>query len=223
MWISNELGIASFTHGALTLEVDGRGGAHGIHLRTVNRSLGDAPLSTSRIESVDRDTLPAAVDQFIRGDEWHLSLPQESGSYSLELVLRPILETPSENDPPFVALEVTLAIHTSLLDAHPMLDLVVVTSGTRSARAIGIEPLSRSSGCAAVTLGQLGSVLLGPHDYPFTSDQSGDSEIRLRLFGEFLEKGVIRKARPWIVLGAASDETTQILWDQLCEAPLSLS
>ena len=54
-----------------------------------------------------------------------------------------------------------------------------------------------------------------------------DTLLRLRLFGDFLEKGVIRKARPWIVITRGetppSESELESLWKSLCESPLPLT
>lgn len=71
------------------------------------------------------------------------------------------------------------------------------------------------------------AVLLGPRDFPWTSELSGSDEIRLRLFGEFLERGVIRKAQPWLVLDGPvrADEVSSLAesWRTLSRSPLPLT
>ena len=71
------------------------------------------------------------------------------------------------------------------------------------------------------------AIFLGTHDSPFTTELSTPESLQLRLFGEFLEKGVIRKARPWILLSHAPSEPSQselqAIWDQLASRPLPLA
>ncbi len=220
MWLTNELGIASLEVGSFQFELDARGGADGIGFRVSNRLVVNTSSANVRFEPVGQQALPRIADQFVRGDEWHVALPQDQGTYSLDIVFRPIVESLSSESGQCAVLEATLSIHTSLLDSHPMIDLVVPSKSVRRARTIG-DP-SKHEACAAITLSDTASILLGPRDYPHTTDCSNSEGLRLRLFGEFLEKGVIRKARPWIVLGSPSDEMIQQLWDQLCESPLPL-
>lgn len=242
MWQTNELGLASFQQGAVRLDVDARGGAFGIHLKTsgnpmqASSSLRAEPVSAT-LRCVRDDVLPSIEDQFIRGDEWHVHLPQQSGSYSLDIVFRPVILNEAARAPGILApgtlvLEATLSIHTSLLDTHPTIDLCVDTKicgrmdaegDNVAARVIQASTGTGSSGCAAITHGTSASVLLGQHDYPFTTDHSSASEISLRLFGEFLEKGVIRKARPWIVLGSVTEKQLAGLWPPFAGTPLPLT
>jgi len=67
----------------------------------------------------------------------------------------------------------------------------------------------------------------GPHDQPFTTNHSTDSLLRLRLFGEFLEKGVIRRGRPWLVIDVSGQVPAEnrlvSLWQQLCGSPVPLT
>jgi hypothetical protein len=71
------------------------------------------------------------------------------------------------------------------------------------------------------------AIILDPHDSPATSDRSCGHLLCLRLFGDFLEKGVIRTARPWIVVDRSGDpelaERLKSLHQQLCKRPLPLS
>ena len=71
------------------------------------------------------------------------------------------------------------------------------------------------------------AIFLGNHDSPFTTDLTTPEVLQLRLFGEFLEKGVIRKARPWILISQAkqepSDAELQAIWQRLASRPLPLA
>ncbi len=236
MWQTNELGLASFQHGALRLDVDARGGEFGIHWKVSGDALPAGDVSAS-LRCVRDDVLPSIEDQFVRGDEWHVHLPQQSGSYSLDIVFRPVMhselqEARAKDAPATLVLEATLSIHTSLLDTHPTIDLDIDTKlrGRLDANGDNIAPRMddasngiESSGSAAITHGASASVLLGQHDYPFTTDHTSADKISLRLFGEFLEKGVIRKARPWIVLGSITEEQIADLWKSLAGTPLPLT
>lgn len=187
----------------------------------------DEPLHLS-VMPPGPDVLPVADEQHVRGDEWKVSLPQADGQFSLRMSVRVIEATQTR-----WVIEPTFSIQTSLLDTHPTLDL----------RAAGQSPLAVSdSQSASVSMGELAHsitsvglpcgggqvhVLLGSLDAPFTQDLSTADRLHLRLFGEFLEKGVIRKARPWIILdssesGVSVEELTSCL-DQLNQTPLPLT
>ena len=129
-----------------------------------------------------------------------------------------------------LVLEVTISIQTDLLDTHPRsrcrcivhIRWSVLPRSVKQFGDAGSPPIS-----VAVSEDHFTGVLLGPHDSPFTTNHSSDSLLRLRLFGDFLEKGVIRKARPWIVIdrsgGSASRLQLESWWKQLCGSPLPLT
>ena len=221
MWKSDELGRAVWENegGDWLLAAGGGEAGIGVHLE-------GAPAVSLR--AVNDDRLPAAGEQFIRGDEWHVAYPQASGVYALRMTYRPIAATANQ----FV-LETTIAIQTDRLDTHPQLDIEVdcldIDSFVPTDRSGDNEV--ESSGSAPISLAKARqhsvSVLLGPHDSPFTTNLSTDMLLRLRLFGDFLEKGVIRKARPWLVIrrGETPPGETELieLWQQLCQSPLPLT
>ena len=160
-------------------------------------------------------------EQFVRGDELHLHFPQGDALFGFRAVVAPLLSTADT-----LIVEVTLAIQTDLLDSHPKIDLEC-DGGTVTSHAV--EAISGKSGAPPImTIAEppLLAVLLGPHDAPFTTDQSGDDNISLRLFGDFLEKGVIRKARPRIVVSRSGKtlKTSDLVqfWQDLANSPLPL-
>ncbi|KLU03192.1 hypothetical protein RISK_004504 [Rhodopirellula islandica] len=173
---------------------------------------------------VGDDTLPVATEQSIRGDVWNVTLPQGDSQYSLRLALRVIEATETR-----LVIEPTLSIQTLLLDTHPTLDLTALGD----CGAIFDEGDTLGDGSPPISTvklhGETGSiaVLLAPTDAPFTTDLRREGHLQLRLFGEFLEKGVIRKARPWIVLDRSkqgiSESELQAYLKRLGETPLPLT
>jgi len=171
------------------------------------------------LESTDARRLPPAAESFIRGSQWHLSMPEDADwsqsagvdPFSLSMVARVV-----ESSAMRWVVELTLAIQTSRLDTHPKLDL--------HCRGRAVWSKSKATGNPAVVarmqpstgVGQV-AVLLDHHDAPFTSNCSTDQECRLRFFGEFLEKGVIRKARPWLVFDRSSEPLSQADLDDLLQ------
>jgi hypothetical protein len=231
MWTTEQLGLAIWRDKGASWHFDARGGNCGIG---VVSTAGDDPNAFEipgrfvSLTPVDQDFLPTAGEQYIRGDSLHVNFPQAASSYALRLALRPI-----ESAKEFIVLEVTVSIQTDLLDTHPKIDLdslcndidsFVPTdeSGDDDVEGTGSAPISM-----AISKNHSTSVLLGPHDSPFTTNHSTDSLLRLRLFGDFLEKGVIRKARPWIVIDRSgkvpSPAQLEIWWKQLCRSPLPLT
>ena len=232
MWTTDRLGLAVWRDHASAWYLDARGGEHGVGVIATTKVDDDAFAESGRFVSlspVDQDVLPTAGEQYVRGDELHVNYPQTAdSSYAVRLAFKPI-ETTNHS----IVLEVTISIQTDLLDTHPKIDLDVFCQsidshvptdawGDDEVEGVGSAPIS-----VAASKGQSVSVLLGPHDSPFTTNHSTDSLLRLRLFGEFLEKGVIRKARPWIVIDRSADvpseEQLEKWWRQLCGSPLPLT
>lgn len=200
-----------------------------------------------RFEPVGDDRLPVASEQYVRGRQWHVVYPQGDQSYALKAVFTPIEATRQR-----LILEATLSIQTSLLDTHPTLDLSasaadeirVITPGgasgaaerlstdtdSRAGDAARSQESSLPAGSAPIHVARSSegtvAVLLGHHDFPFTQDRSSTGELRLRLFGDFLEKGVIRKTRPWIVIDRSDrpphEDELLAGWKKLCDSPLPL-
>lgn len=222
MWTTDQLGIATWRDEGSTWNLDARGGDFGI------RFMATANDDHVSLNPVDQDLLPSAGEQYVRGNSLHVNFPQGDSSYALRLAIRPV-----ETAPTFIVLETTVSIQTDLLDTHPKIDVDVLCndidsyvptdlSGDDEVENAGSAPIS-----VAVSKNHSTSVLLGPHDSPFTTNHSTDSLLRLRLFGDFLEKGVIRKARPWIVIDRSdtppSESQLESWWKELCVSPLPLT
>jgi len=218
MWSSESLGLATWSESGSAWPVDARGGEHGIALLD---SSTQTPLVS--FSPVDQPQLPAVAEQYVRGDVWHLNYPQVSGRFAIRLALRPI-----ETESKLLVLETVVSIETDLLDTHPKIDLDVPChsidaivpedrDGEDDVTGTGSAPISVAAAGAVCC-----SVLLGPQDRPVTTNHSTDSLLRLRLFGEFLEKGVIRRGRPWIVIDRSGATTaSERLKDWLCRLDAS--
>lgn len=230
MWKIESAGVGRwYVAPEIAWTIRAAGGDHGIEIA---RDGGTG--SWAGFQPVGEDRLPVASEQFVRKRQWHVIYPQAEQSYALSIVFTPIEATHRR-----LILEATLSIQTSLLDTHPMIDLCVPGGGR-----IGTLPAasrqpdeqaqpeigSSRSGAEPIHLARAGqgsvAVLLSPHDYPFTQDRSAGGELRLRLFGDFLEKGVIRKARPWLWIersgGPPEDREVLERWCQLRDSPLPL-
>lgn len=188
-------------------------------------SLGDPDgLLHLTVQPSQGENLPVAVENYVRGDEWKVTFPQSTGQFGLRISLRAVFASATR-----LVLEPTLSIQTSLLDTHPTLMLSAM-GGTTESSLIEVESSEQKVSVHSVRLaGQAGqiAVLLGPYDAPFTADHSSDQRVELQIFGEFLEKGVIRKARPWVILDRSetglSKFDLQHYAKSLCETPLPLT
>lgn len=178
-----------------------------------------------RVEPVGQDRFSPVSEQYVCGDAWHVEFPQGENAFSLKMTLR-MVETGSGH----AILEPTFSIQTSLLDSRPMIDLVV--DGER--RQVSDDVVVGSPAVNRIVRENHETiVLLGRADAPFTTDLThpGDptrpGQSRLRLFGEFLEKGVIRKARPWLILTATTETIDEAavgeIWQRLQSTPPPLT
>jgi hypothetical protein len=216
MWDQDERGGASFRVSGWRLHVTCQ--TTGIRLAMAQDTSHE---STGLISLVGGD-LPPVTDAFVRGDELHLALPQDdAGNAGLELVL---LVVQANRD--FLVVESTLAIQTLRLDAHPMVELALP----------GEDPISRHSQDSAWVFsrqnkpsdlrldGPTVKILVDERDQPSTNE-SGTAAGTIRFFGEFMEKGVIRKVQPWWVWSSAGSDAMRMrgLAAELTKRPLPLA
>lgn len=220
MWLTapNRMGDAAWVAGDSAWRVLARGGADGVRIDVGGQSVS--------LLASDGGTLPQLDEQFVRGDQLHFSFPQVDGrdEFGFRLVLRPVLCNDASGEAGRVAFEVLVSIQTTLLDSHPTLDLVL--PATDHPESLAVDSVVSAVHFAAEN-SLHSAVLLGPHDAPFTSLVPADGQLRLRLFGEFLEKGVIRRARPWLILDRSgmpieASAATE-WWHQLAGSPLPLA
>jgi hypothetical protein len=223
MWITNQLGVATWRDAGTEWKIDAEGG-NAIRLRNATEA---SLASTVRLSPVDDALLPAADEQFIRGRSWNVNYPQASHRHALRIAFEPIDTTPHS-----FLIEPTISIQTDLLDAHPKIDIQIDGNSVKILDMPGGNDRAvNRTGSAAITIVRsdtmYAAVFLGPHDSPFTTDLSTSDSLKLRLFGEFLEKGVIRKARPWILIDHSEKEPSeselQTIWTQLANRPLPLA
>lgn len=227
MWKTDKLGLGVWEDQGSAWHLDARGGQHGIGMIAESKDDPRGFAESNRFVAftpVPQDRLPAAAEQYVRGDRWHVNYPQSDGAFGLRMAMQPI-----ESSPERLVLEVTVSIQTDLLDTHPKINIDAACDRVDTVAPAEGEAAATGSPAISVAVGQghYVSVLLGPYDSPFTTNQCTDSRLHLRLFGDFLEKGVIRKARPWIVIDRSGDPPSRAQhrqwWNQLCGRPLPLT
>jgi hypothetical protein len=137
-----------------------------------------------------------------------------------------------------------VAVETTFLDCHPMLEVLVHGKEHESYSTGGFADdetalpasmvVNETANLAPPILsirnhGDSLAVMLPPRDWPMTGFRDDVGGCYYRLFEEFLEKGVIRKSRIWIVplaphgLGRPTLPTLQPLYRQLCGIPMPLT
>ncbi len=219
MWLTapNRIGIAAWQIEDSVWRIEARGGRDGVALHVGDQSI--------HLVAPGDQTLPRLDEQFVRGDELHLAFPQSDDSqFGFRLVVRPVQWNGFAADPTRACFELLISIQTTLLDSHPTLDLVVPAS--EGARAESV-PASQCRVHHAATGDSAVAVILGPQDAGESGVIDVDQAQRVTLFGEFLEKGVIRRARPWLIVNRAGTEI-DAKWisaaiDALTESPLPLN
>ena len=214
MWHIDQLGQATFLDSTATplASVSARGRQAGVHLGVHAGS----QATSLAVTDVTGEPLPAVGDSYVRGNDFIARLAQgENDAFGLTLQAT-LVETEARS----TVLECVAEMQTRLLDSHPEIEFAVA--------AESIETLAPGSELVTCE-GQYLSVLRTPRDQAASRTLPPDSGIyRLRIFGDFLEKGVIRKARPWIVIdsateaGAEHDRELRRCWEALRRTPLPL-
>ncbi|TVP93842.1 MAG: hypothetical protein EA381_21070 [Planctomycetaceae bacterium] len=159
--------------------------------------------ASARIRLPDVE-LPPLSEVFVRGDEIHFLFPATATCpIGMELVLLGI-----EADENHLLVESTISINTSLLDSSPQVELRVGgghpgkpnwdnTPWSVLANLADVHwwaASSRQPGLGPAVMTQLCCDRRDLHSL----DQRGSATDRgLCFFGDFLEKGVIRRIRPW--------------------------
>lgn len=205
----------------------------------VSRQSGDAA-PTHAAEATVRlpgYRLPACGDCFIRGEELHLSFPvADDDRVGLHLVLLAI-----EAGPQQLVIESVLGVHTELLESFPELHLsapdAAGTSGSppadgETATVIWQPAASAKQAAAAAdspphsggTQPLATTVLCDLRDRSSLAADWTAAEPAVRFWGDFLEKGVIRKVQPWWVWSTQppSSQAIQQIAEQLADRPLPL-
>ena len=220
MWLTapNRIGIAAWQTDDSVWRIESRISDDSVRLWAGQESLA--------LISSDASELPMLQEQFVRGDELHLSFPQSGDNcdFGFRLVIRPVESESLVTDADRGVFELIVSVETTRLDSHPTLDLLIPSrNGLACREADGIgNAIHLANGATANW-----AVLLGPHDAPFTTAIDQPEGVRLRLFGEFLEKGVIRRARPRVIIDRARREIDPDLidkaWNALAQSPLPLN
>ncbi|WP_068142556.1 hypothetical protein [Roseimaritima ulvae] len=194
----------------LAISVNAAGGQAGVAV-TLHHHDGASTI-TWRDDSGER--LPAIADAYAREDDFVACLAQgENDAFGLTLQTRLV-----RADERATIVECVVEMQTRLLDSHPAVRLSVADTVLQWRREEGL--LVR---CGENFLG----LLLTPRDRAACQDLSGEvGPLQLRVFGEFLEKGVIQKCRMWWVAWG-EQQPTDAEWsqtvDSLAQAPLPLT
>ncbi|MCA9129834.1 MAG: hypothetical protein KDB22_22260 [Planctomycetales bacterium] len=176
-----------------------------------------------------------ASEAYIRGNDLIVRFEQSShDQFAFQLLWRQL----SPQSPDQLAIELWISIQTGLLDATPTMDVCcqsldksawqsfsqsVLTSAAFSSEASALE-----IGPAALTSqfgDMMGLWMIAPSDQPHSRLQLVDAQPRIRLFGQFMEKGVIRRARMRFIASQSIMTIDEIsnAYEEFCNSPLPLS
>lgn len=219
----------------------------GVQLCDVGSSATTSKRETSllRLLPSDSQSLPPLDECYVRVDDLICRYPQSSDTQFGMDVCHRVIGT----DGGTIVIETICAVQTSLLDSHPTFDISAsATTSEAVAAANGLISNSKHPGNpvsldlpgssslpdAITRLGQLESanadvyLMLPPSDRSVAAviapPENGQA-FRYRLLADFLEKGVIRKARFWTVIfnQSASESTLAECYQQLLGEPLPLT
>ena len=199
-WQTRGLGRASSLTG---IDVDARGGGRPIRITRGRWAV--------TIDVPGEGQLPPADEQFVCDQTLHVMFPQHAQRFAVRLAIEPIriegLPSDYANGSSPIVLECRLSVQTDLLDSHPCLEMNVVSEDPGDGSADELSPPAW--------------IALSGRDRPHTAS---DDDQRCVLFSEFLEKGVIRRAQPWIVFGRREDSAfRKKIADMQSERPVVLA
>ncbi len=173
--------------------------------------------------------MPPVTESFVRGDELHLVMPQTDGcDVGLELALIVI-----EADSHLFVLETVISLQTQWLDLHPRVDFAYCSREVCANRWM-MKPMKSSrwydpdqddeEDDSDDSEPLLLAILIDQRDR-FSINESGAGGQQLSFFGDFMEKGVIRKVQPWWVWSREELVTIvrQQLVKELAARPLPLA
>lgn len=181
---------------------------------------------------------PPLLEAYVRSGTLITVLPQDDEhNFGVSITHQVLIS--DENK---LVLETVVAIQTSFLDSHPTIDLVannidgevhglLATAGRNhpvTLQHVREQAQHPPAGSRFVRSAHVGSayLLLPPSDRAVASVQpTATDAVCYRLLSEFMEKGVIRKARFWTCVWATTPELAQLqqAYDELVQQPLPLA
>ncbi len=154
-------------------------------------------------------------DQFARGSDLMVRYDQtEKDQFAFQLDFRAVPK--SELGSASGGFDMWLSVQTQLLDAHPQLEISHPGAASGWSGDASIQSYQSRGGCAAI--------LIHPSDL-LQTELIDLKAGKLRLFGNFMEKGVIRRGRIRCLVNAAPISTSdlQAAYDCFADSPLPLT
>ncbi len=212
MWITSKLGHAT-CHGAedkVLVTVRAAGGRSGVRLTLHHQ---DAT-SVIRLADDSGEDLPEIADSYARCADFVARLAQgENDAFGLTLQTRSV-----QSDQRALIVEWVVEMQTRLLESYPAVRLTVADASivSRAPEAYLLRVNDRFL-----------SILLTPRDQAACREVApAEDRLALRIFGDFLEKGVIQKCRMWLIhWGEQQPDDAELAaaLEQLNQSPLPLT
>ena len=229
MWENPELDLAIFhTNGWKLVVASGESPDGAIRILACRDGLVGA---SARIH-LPGFAIPPCRESFVRGDALHLCfLETDAAPIGFDLVLMAI-----EADEGILVVETVVSLSTPLLDSHPMVEMEVGDGHPGHPRWTGGRWKRLLDGPDAMWVTALPSksidgpkvatsLLCDGRDLPSLAAEGEGDLRRIRFFGDFLEKGVIRRVQPWWIWsnGLITRRKADQLSAQLAQRPLALT
>ncbi len=193
---------ASFKTGLPRLELSSKHDNSNKILRTMNiRPLEhSADRHSADIHSADRLASPLPFgDAYVRQNDLIASFPERSPwRFGYQVDVRAVEQTQNES----LCLEVWISVQTSLLDSHPMISLEIAD-----------ESFDEMSAGVWTDAAKRTGVIMHPLDLADCQMNGSTKGLTMRIFGSFMEKGVIRRMRfRWIA--TSTSQPSHAFWEE---------
>jgi hypothetical protein len=188
----------------------------------------------------DDGEFPPLEETYRRGNDLVSRFPQrDQDTFGIDTCHRVVITTPQ-----CLAIETICSIQTNLLDSRPTIDLVIpqpahcldlvankdssdmrLTSRSADDCQPGAMPAAIHWFTGVAANGGDCALMLPEADRNAAAHVASQSARRVRLLAEFLEKGVIRKARYWTIWCASATSETELAdwYERLQREPLPLT
>lgn len=129
-----------------------------------------------------------------------------------------------------LGLELWLSVQTTLLDTHPQFEIDSTAHGTWRTMSLGQLTAGQNGGAAlgwSEDTGRSTLVMIQDSDVVQAKllERGREQELAIRMFGQFLEKGVIRRARLGLLATSSpmSPDAIRTAYHRFCASPLPLT
>ncbi len=201
----------------------------------------DAGIRLFKVSLPNVDSFVRLGDFYSRGEDITIQFPaDENRNFNIQLDLRIIRQTDD-----VLVVEFWLSIQTHLLDSRPSVKISFELAAMQTRSIFNDEEMIQSESDVDLTTDKpvpagliaettnagpyiSSSLFIHPldqRDIRWTLSHEGDSEVELDWFGQFMEKGVIRRGRMQVILSQKpmTVDCLRALYKDFAESPLPLT